>query len=94
MQYTPDIQKLFLEFMLQDASLYTRVGNIFNPDNFDKKIKRAAEFINEHAKNHNTLPDRVQIKAVASVDLQPIDGINDGHIAWFLDEFTSDYFCF
>lgn len=87
MQYTPDVQKLFLEFMLQDASLYTRVSNIFNPENFDKKIKRAAEFINEHASQHNTLPDRVQLKAVAGVDLMPIDGIESGHVDWFLTEF-------
>ena len=87
MQYTPDVQKLFLEFMLQDASLYIRVSNIFNPENFDKKVKRAAEFIDEHARQHQTLPDRTQIKAVAGVDFMPIDGINDGHVSWFLDEF-------
>ena len=87
MQYTADVQKLFLEFMMQDASLYTRVSNIFNPENFDKKLKKSAEFIAEHAKNHNTLPDRIQVKAVAAVDLQPIEGIQQGHTDWFLTEF-------
>ena len=94
MEFTADVQKLFLEFMLQDPSLFTRVSNIYNSDNFDRSLKRAAKFVSDHAEQHSTLPDRVQLKAVAGVDLQPIDGINDGHINWFLEEFTSDYFCF
>jgi DnaB-like helicase C terminal domain len=87
MTYTVDVQKLFLEFLLQDASLYTRVSNIFNADNFDKSLKKAAKFIAQHAEQHTTLPDRQQVKAVANLDLQPIEGINNGHINWFLSEF-------
>ncbi len=89
MEFTADVQKLFLEFMLQDPSLFTRVSNIYNSDNFDKSLKRAAKFVSDHAEQHSTLPDRVQLKAVAGVDLQPIDGINDGHINWFLEEFEN-----
>jgi hypothetical protein len=33
--YGLEVQRLFLEMMLQDASSYVRVQNIFNPDNFD-----------------------------------------------------------
>jgi uncharacterized membrane protein YcaP (DUF421 family) len=33
------------------------------------------------------LPDRAQIRAVAQTELQPIEGVNDGHISWFLSEF-------
>lgn len=89
MEFTADVQKLFLEFMLQDPSLFTRVSNIYNSDNFDKSLKRAAKFVSDHAEQHSTLPDRVQLKAVAGVDLQSIDGINDGHINWFLEEFEN-----
>lgn len=89
MEFTADVQKLFLEFMLQDPSLFTRVSNIYNSDNFDRSLKRAAKFVSDHAEQHSTLPDRVQLKAVAGVDLQPIDGINDGHINWFLEEFEN-----
>lgn len=89
MEFTADVQKLFLEFMLQDPSLFTRVSNIYNSDNFDKSLKRAAKFVSDHAEQHSTLPDRVQLKAVAGVDLHPIDGINDGHINWFLEEFEN-----
>lgn len=89
MEFTADVQKLFLEFMIQDPSLFTRVSNIYNSDNFDKSLRRAAKFVADHATQHSTLPDRVQLKAVAGVDLQIIDGINDGHINWFLEEFEN-----
>jgi hypothetical protein len=35
-EYSPDLQKLFLEMMMQDAQNYVRVQNIFNPENFDR----------------------------------------------------------
>jgi KaiC/GvpD/RAD55 family RecA-like ATPase len=89
MEYTADVQKLFLEFLLQDASLYTRVSNIYNADNFDRSVKQAAKFIQDHAEKHTTLPDRVQVQAVGSINLQPIEGINQGHIDWFLTEFEN-----
>jgi len=35
-EYTLEMQKLFLEMMLQDAQSYIRVQNIYNPENFDR----------------------------------------------------------
>ena len=34
--YSTDVQRLFLEMMLEDAQSYVRVQNIYNPQNFDK----------------------------------------------------------
>ena len=34
-EYSADLQKLFLEMMMQDAQNYVRVQNIFNAENFD-----------------------------------------------------------
>ena len=89
MEYTPEVQKLFLEFIMQDPSLYTRVSNIYNADNFDRSLKKAARFIGEHADNHSTLPDKTQLQAVSGTDLRPIEGMNDGHVDWFLTEFEN-----
>ena len=89
MEYTPEVQKLFLEFIMQDPSLYTRVSNIYNADNFDRSLKKAAKFISEHADNHSTLPDKTQLQAVSGTDLRPIEGMNDGHVEWFLTEFEN-----
>ena len=86
-EYSLDVQKLFLEMMLEDASSYVRVQNIYNPENFDRNLRPAAEFIMEHCNNHKTMPDRLQIKAAAGVTLQPIPDLNEGHFEWFLTEF-------
>ena len=87
--YSYDVQKLFLEMMMQDAQSYLRVQNIFNMENFDRDLREAAEFIYNHANDHKTLPDRIQVKAVTGVDLQEIPDINSGHTDWFLGEFES-----
>ena len=87
--YNYDVQKLFLEMMMQDAQSYLRVQNIFNMENFDRDLREAAEFIYNHANDHKTLPDRIQVKAVTGVDLQEIPDINSGHTDWFLGEFES-----
>ena len=46
--YSVEVQKLFLEFMMQDAQSYVRVQNIFNEENFDRSLRSAAKFIREH----------------------------------------------
>lgn len=87
MEYTTEVQKLFLEFMMQDAQNYIRVSNIFNPDNFDKSIRKTAMFMHKHALEHKSLPERAQIKAVTGLELKPIDDMNDGHVSWYMEEF-------
>lgn len=86
-EYTVEVQKLFLEFMMQDAQNYVRVQNIFNPENFDRTLRPAARFMAEHADKFKTLPDRVQIKATTGLELNPIENINEGHVEWFMTEF-------
>ena len=56
--YGVDVQRLFLEMMLQDAQSYIRVQNIYNPENFDRSLRSAAEFVKEHCDRHKTMPDR------------------------------------
>lgn len=85
--YTPDIQKLFLEMMVQDSETFVRVQNIYNAENFDKSLREAAKFIKTHASDYKTLPTREQIKVSTGVELRPIEEMNSGHYDWFLDEF-------
>jgi archaellum biogenesis ATPase FlaH len=85
--YNNDVQKLFLEIMMQDAQSYVRVQNIFNEENFDKSLRSAAKFIREHTDKHKTLPERRQIAAVTNIQLQEIPDLNDGHLDWFMEEF-------
>lgn len=83
----PEIQEVFLNFMLSNPSLFTRVQNIYNVENFDRSLRPAAKFLYEHVKDHNSIPTTQQINAVANTKLEIIEGINDGHESWFLEEF-------
>ena len=89
--YNADIQRLFLEMMMEDASTYVRVQNIFNAENFDRSLRATAEFIKTHSDSHRTLPTRDQIQAVTGVELRPVPNLDKGHYDWFLEEFES--FC-
>jgi len=87
--YGIKVQKLFLEMMLEDAQGYVRVQNIYNPENFDRSLRPAAEFLKEHGDRYKTLPDRAQISATTGVKLQPVPELNEGHFEWFMTEFEA-----
>ena len=87
--YSIDVQRLFLEMMLEDAQGYVRVQNIYNPENFDKSLRPVAAFIKEHGDKYKTLPDRSQISATTGVKLQPVPELNEGHFEWFMTEFEA-----
>jgi KaiC/GvpD/RAD55 family RecA-like ATPase len=87
--YSVDLQRLFLEIMLTDAQSFVRVQNIYRSDNFDRTLREAAKFINEHADNHKILPTIEQVAAVTGVKLQLAPGLDEGHLSWFLTEFES-----
>jgi KaiC/GvpD/RAD55 family RecA-like ATPase len=86
-EYTPELQKLFLEMMLNDAQNFVRVQNIYNPENFDRSLRPTAEFIAKHSAEFKTLPTYEQIKALTGVELKPIPETVDGHSEWFMQEF-------
>ena len=88
-EYGLEVQRLFLEMMLEDASSYVRIQNIYNPENFDRSLRPAAAFIKEHSAKYNTLPDRTQIAATTGIKLQAVPELNEGHYDWFMSEFES-----
>jgi archaellum biogenesis ATPase FlaH len=87
--YSIEVQKLFLEMMLEDPIAYTRISNIYNPENFDRSLRPAAEFLKEHGDKYKTLPDRAQISATTGVKLQSVPELNEGHFEWFMTEFEA-----
>ncbi len=86
-EYNSDMQILFLRMLVTNPELYTRVTNIMNASNFERKLKPAAEFIIEHSKKYNIIPEPVQIKAATGVEVDLIPELNDSHTDWFLEEF-------
>jgi len=85
--YSPDLQKLFIEMMLQDAQSYVRVQNIYNPENFDRSLREVAKFIKEHTDQHRAMPTIEQVKAVTGTDLKHVPDLNENHYEWFMNEF-------
>jgi len=88
-EYNSDMQILFLRMMVTNAELYTRITNIMNPANFERRLKPVAEFLVEHTTTYNIMPDPVQIKAKTGIDVEHIPELDDGHYEWFLTEFES-----
>ena len=88
-EYNKDIQKLFLEMMMNDAQSYVRVQNIFNVDNFDPSLQPVAKMILEHTEQYGTMPEYKQLSVTTGVNISPIPDLNDGHYAWFMEEFES-----
>ena len=87
--YGIEVQRLFLEMMLQDAQSYVRVQNIFSADNFDRSLRPAAEFIKRHCESHKTMPAREQVSAATGIRLEHIPELTEGHFEWFLEEFEA-----
>ncbi len=86
-EYGTDVQRLFLEMMLQDAGSYVRVQNIYNPENFDRTLRPAAEFIATHTNEYKTMPVIEQISAATGIRLNHIPDLTEDHFNWFMEEF-------
>ena len=84
-----EVQRVYLNFILSNSDLFVRVQNIFNPQNFDHSLQKAARFIQEHVQKHTAIPTVQQVNAVAGTELELIGDIQEGHINWFLDEFEN-----
>jgi archaellum biogenesis ATPase FlaH len=75
--------------MLQDAQSYVRVQNIYNPENFDRSLRGAAEFIREHSNDHKTMPVLEQVIAATNTKLSHVPDLTEDHFAWFMEEFEA-----
>lgn len=86
-EYGVDAQTLYLKFLISNRDLAARCNNILDPDHFDRRIRKAAEFIKSYVSEHADIPDPLQIKAVSGVDIESIGSTAVQHSSWFLEEF-------
>ena len=87
--YSKEMQLTLLRTMVSDAELFTRVINIFNPENFDKSLRPVAELLREHSDKYRTLPDSEIIKSTTGVEIELLDEVKDNRKEWFLDKFEA-----
>ncbi len=86
-----DIKKqiVFLNFLLSSGNLYSRVQNIFNPENFDRTLRSAAQFFSMHVNQYGAIPTLSQINLQSNVQFELYDNIQPPHEDWFLEEFET-----
>ena len=91
-EYTEDLQKLYLEFLLADKDLFVRCNAITNSKYFVRKYQPVMDFIQEHVDGYGDLPTHEQIKAKVRIEFDDVrDKITDDHKKWFMDEYEK--FC-
>ena len=87
--YDYEVQKVYLEMMLNDAETFVRCQGIFDHTLFDRKLQDAAQFINEYTKQYSVMPDYETVNASCRTDLKKPQDIKEGHMQWLMDDFES-----
>jgi archaellum biogenesis ATPase FlaH len=86
-EYSSDLQKLFLEFLITDKELLSRCQNVLDSSYFTRSLHDTAKFIKEYASEYGDCPTLDQIKAVTGQELKTVPGGVEAHKEWFLTEF-------
>ena len=91
-EYTEDLQKLYIEFLLAEKDLYVRCNAITNSKYFARKYQPVMNFIQEHVDGYGDLPTHEQIAAKTNQQFDDIrEKVTDDHKNWFMDEYEK--FC-
>jgi len=85
--YDYEKQKLYLEMMLSDAETFVRCQGIFDASLFDRRLKDAADFINEYTKQYSVLPDYDIVNASCRTELREPKNHPEGAQNWLMDDF-------
>lgn len=86
--YSYEIQKVYLELFLSDSETFIRCQNIFNPKNFDQRLRAAAEFMTEYVDKYKVMPEPSILNASCRVDLQKVE-IPKENFDWLLNDFEN-----
>ena len=54
--YSADLQKLYLEFLLADKDLFVRCNAILESSYFDRQFRDTVDFIQKHAEEYHDVP--------------------------------------
>ena len=84
--YSYDVQKLYLEMFMSDAVTFVRCQNIFDPENFDRKLQESAAFIKEYVDQYRVMPEAAIVNATCGIDLNPVQ-LPEENYSWLMNEF-------
>jgi len=86
--YNYDIQKLYLEMFMSNGETFARCQNIFDPLNFDQRLRDTADFINKYVDEYKVMPEASIVNASVGIDLQPV-ALPKENYDWLMDEFEN-----
>ena len=90
--YTTDLQKLYIEFLLADKDLFVRCNAILESSYFDRQFRDTVDFVKKHAEEYQDVPLLEQVKAVSGLEISDVsDKLSKEHKDWFMDNF--EQFC-
>ena len=84
--YSYEVQKLYLEMFMSDAETFVRCQNIFEPENFDRKLQEVAGFITKYVDQYKVMPEASIVNASCSSDMNPA-ALPKENYEWLLNEF-------
>lgn len=83
--YSAEVQKVLIQFMLTDNSAYVRCQNIVKPEYWDDKLRPAVRYIQKFTNEYRALPTPEQVTAETGIDTPIIPNVQSQHVEWFLD---------
>ena len=84
--YSYEIQRLYLEMFMSDAVTFVRCQNIFDPENFDRKLQDTARFITEYVNEYKVMPEAQIVNASCDIYLNPAS-LPEENYSWLMNEF-------
>jgi len=86
--YSYEIQKIYLEMFLGDAESFLRCQNIFDPKNFDQKLRSVAEFITNYVNDYKVMPEPSIVNANCRTQLEAVTVPKENY-EWLLNDFEN-----
>ena len=86
--YDYKMQKLYIEMFLSDAETFVRCQNIFDPENFDQRLKEPAEFITKYVDDYKVMPEASIVNAQCRTEFNPV-ALPRENYDWLMDEFET-----
>lgn len=88
--YNRDLQKLLIEFMISDPTIFMISRTIIHPEYWDREFRRSVEFVIDYVDNYKSLPTPAIVKAETSQNYETLK-IDDKLSNWYYD--TIENFC-
>ena len=86
--YNAEMQKIYLEMFLSDAETFIRCQNIFDPENFDRRLQEPAKFITEYVDKYKIMPETNIVNASCESTLE-VATLPKENYEWLMDEFEN-----